>query len=282
MTVYLLPNTQKPEAMQMAGKVGNILSQAGIRLVMDKLGSSLAPQGDHVAILPEDQAYRECDIVVTLGGDGTMLHAAHKIMNNQKPLLGINIGRLGFLTCVESNELHLLNRLASGDYHVEHRSVLQASVDNAENAPYLAWNDVVLFKKYPERTITLDIYCDDILVSQFRGDGVIFSTPTGSTAYSMSAGGPIVDARLNGVVVTQICAHIGQTPPLVFASDRTLQVVPHGKLDERVAIICDGTNYHTVGPGEAITIRQSERTVPLVQFSKAKQLESIDRKLKGR
>ncbi len=146
----------------------------------------------------------------------------------------------------------------------------------------IAMNDIVLFKNAPERTISLNIACDGIQVSRFRGDGVIFATPTGSSAYSMSAGGPVLDARLGGIVVTQICAHIVQTPPLVFAADRTLHVTACGIEEETVCIVCDGQAEGALRPNLPMALGRSDVTVKLIQFKKAQQLQSIDRKLKGR
>ncbi len=282
MTVYLLINTRKAAALAVARRAGEVLLGGGAKLLLDETARHLLQQGLVATVLPEREACTACDVVVTVGGDGTMLHAARYAMQYQKPLLGVNIGRLGFLTVVEGDETDKLARLAAGQYIVERRMVLQAGT-GPHSEPCLALNDIVLFKDMPERTVALDIYCDDILVSRFRGDGIIFATPTGSTAYSMSAGGPILDARLEGVVVTQICAHIVHTPPMVVAAGRTLRAVPTpGMEEERVVIICDGRRERTLEPGQAVEIGRSEWQVPLIQFADAQQLESIDKKLKGR
>lgn len=282
MTVYMVVNSGKLRARQVACQAGKVLLACGVKLLADETGGALLEEGLNAAILPAGQAYAACDVVLSIGGDGTMLHAARYAMKYAKPLLGVNIGRLGFLTVVESDELDKLKRLASGEYNVERRTVLRADVEG-DDEPCVALNDVVLFKDSPERTISLNIFCDDILVSRFRGDGIIFATATGSTAYSMSAGGPILDARLDGIVVTQICAHIVQTPPLVVAADRVLRAVPtDGGQDEPVGIICDGTKSRVLGPGETVRISRSEWQAPLIQFADAEQLESIDKKLKGR
>lgn len=283
MTVYMVVNSGKARARQVARQAAEVLLGCGIRLLADESGRSLLEDGVNVRILPASEAYVACDVVLSIGGDGTMLHAARFTMKYNKPLLGINIGRLGFLTVVESDELDKLKRLANGEYKVEHRTVLRADVEGDNGEPCVALNDVVLFKDLPERTISLNIFCDDILVSRFRGDGIIFATATGSTAYSMSAGGPILDAQLDGMVVTQICAHIVHTPPLVVSADRVLRAVPTGDIqDEPVGIICDGIKSRVLGPGEAVRICRSEWKVPLIQLADAEQLESIDKKLKGR
>ena len=283
MTVYMVVNSSKARAQSVARQAGAVLLDCGAVLLLDESCRCLAEGGLAAQVLPAQEAYRACDIVLCIGGDGTMLHAARYTMKYGRPLLGVNTGRLGFLTVVEGNELDKLRRLAAGDYKIEQRTVLRADINGEAEPCCVALNDVVLFKETPEKTISLDIYCDDILVSRFRGDGIIFATPTGSTAYSMSAGGPILDARLEGVVVTQICAHIVQTPPLVVASNRILQAVPTADAEEEtIGIICDGIKSRVLKPNDTVQISCSEWKVPLIQFADAEQLESIDKKLKGR
>lgn len=280
MTAYLVVNTGKPKAPATARAAAQILVDSGANVLVDSdgiLGADIA----HTVLRPE-AAYRQCDVVISIGGDGTMLHTARADVEFNKPLLGINVGRLGFMASVESDELEKLHRLSAGEYSVEQRSMLCAKSGDGQTETCFALNDIVLFKVLPEKTVSLDIFCDDILVSRFRGDGVIFATPAGSTAYSMSAGGPILDARLSGMVVTQICAHILYTPPLVVADERMMRAVNTGTDDEEIIIVCDGIKSATLGIGEDVYVTRSEWSVPLIQFNGAEQLESIDKKLKGR
>lgn len=278
MKVFLVPNTTKKQALLVAAQAARILLDAGAGVILEEGIAGNAPVDEAVECLPAQAAFEACDIVATIGGDGTILHAARNTMHCQKPLIGINIGNLGFLTIVEQNELEKLSRLVQGEYTVEHRSLLKASVRGKEIG--YALNDVLLFKTRPDRAIALDIYCDDIKVSGFRGDGMIFATPTGSTAYSMSAGGPIVDARLGGIVATQVCAHVIHAPPMVFAANRTLRAVPQGAED--ICLSCDGQGSIVLPQGAEIFICQAQKTVPIVEFYDAGQLTSIDKKLKGR
>lgn len=282
MTVYIKVNTQRDTALPVALKAGDILTGDGIYVIVDGDCAHLEGEGWPKDVLTQEEAYKTCDMVLCVGGDGTILHSARNAMIFEKPILGINTGRLGFLAVLESDELEYLHCIANGEYTVEKRSVLQAKMPGRAKSIGFALNDIVLFKYSHEKTICLNIFCDEILVSKFRGDGVIFATPTGSTAYSMSAGGPIVDARVDGCVVTQICAHIVQTPPLVFSASRILKAVNIGAEDELVGIICDGTEAVMMRPGEAVEITKAEYFVPLVQLSDAKQLKAIDKKLKGR
>ena len=281
MKIYLIINRTKPEAFKLAQTAGTILAEEGAVVLLDELATRLKPAFPHTALTEQD-AFAQCDIALCIGGDGTMLHAARYAMWHNKPLIGINIGRLGFLTLIESDELEKLRRLPRGEYTVEKRGVLQTGFEENGEEIGLAWNDVVLYKKPPDKMVAMDIYCDDVLVSSFRGDGVIFSTATGSTAYSMSAGGPILDAAIDGIIVTQICAHIVHMPPMVFSATRTIRVVPHIPKGGRIPVMCDGEKSGQLKTGQSLIIKKATHTVPLIQFADADQLKSIDKKLKGR
>lgn len=279
--VFIIPNEQKSKAFEVAYLAADLLHKGGANIIIEENFEKTYHFPSYVLFLKTAQAYKECDIVLTIGGDGTMLHAAREIVTLQKPMLGINVGRLGFLTIVEKDELENLSRLLTGDYIVENRSLLQVECAGKYPLKTFALNDIVIFKENAENTITLDIYCDEIKVSGFRGDGVVFCTPTGSTAYSMSAGGPIVDASLDAIIVTQICAHIVRMPPMVLSGERILRAVPSSEFEEKIYISCDGLPSTLLDWGEPIYIKQSHQRLPLIQFEDARQLKSIDKKLKG-
>lgn len=281
MKVFLVPNRTKDKSLEVALQAADILAKNGAHLLIDEQYTPDIDGHSYIKPVKERSGYEQCDVVISIGGDGSMLHAARHILRCQKPLMGINTGRLGFLTALEYNELTKLHLLTKGEYTVEHRGLIRYDYP-AKKDFGLALNDIVLFKASAEKTIALDIYCDDIFISSFRGDGIVFSTSTGSTAYSMSAGGPIVDARLAGIIVTQICAHIVPTPPLVLAQDRVVKVVCRSTEEEKSAIVMDGVEQKEFATGDTLQISLSDQTVPLVQFHDTSQLKSVDKKLKGR
>lgn len=281
MKIFIVPNEQKIKAIEMAYIAADLLHKDGATIILEDTFQDASHFPSYVLFLSAPHAYEECDIVLTIGGDGTMLHAARDIITLQKPMLGINVGRLGFLTIVEKDELENLSRLSTGEYIIENRGLLQVEHGGKNPLKTFALNDIVVFKENAENTITLDIYCDEIKVSGFRGDGVVFCTPTGSTAYSMSAGGPIVDASLDAIIVTQICAHIVRMPPMVLSGERVLRAVPSAEFEEKIYISCDGLPGTLLDWGEPIYIKQSPQRLPLIQFEDARQLKSIDKKLKG-
>lgn len=281
MTVFIIPNLQKQQAFIVAKSAAEILMAENVCVVMEGKIKDIYDMPKGVSFLSVQTAYQTCDIVLTIGGDGTMLHVAMDTIKWGKPMLGINVGRLGFLTVIENDELENLRRLPKKDYFIENRALLQVDCEGENPLHLLTLNDVVVFKESAEKTITLDIYCDEIKVSGFRGDGVVFSTATGSTAYSMSAGGPIVDSSLDVIIMTQICAHIVRMPPMVLGGDRILRVVPTGQQEEHIYLSCDGLPSQKISYGESIIIQKAKKTLPLIQFEDARQLKSIDKKLKG-
>ncbi len=282
MTVYIIPNTTKPQAIPVALQAAGILRRAGAAILLDPaLQSSCGGEG--VEYLPQHEAAAKCDVVVTVGGDGTILHTAKECMHYNKPILGINLGRTGFLATCEVNEMEAkLARLACGDFQCDTRMLLTAVANGDREKAQTALNDVVIYKGHHPQTIDFDIYCDDILVNHCLGDGVIIATPTGSTAYSLSAGGPILDSHIQGIVVSMICAHSLNQPAMVFAADRCIRIQAnsHGRND--IFISTDGEEELCLQDGSSVQVELSRQSIRLVTFNPADQFDAIGKKLRGR
>lgn len=160
-----------------------------------------------------------CDVVAAVGGDGVMLHAAKHAAQHDKPVLCVNCGRLGYLASMESGEIGLLERVVAGDYDILKRRMLFVSHETKNGVnEYFALNDAVLGSGNIAKTIEVEVFCGDKTVMKIKGDGVIFSTPTGSTAYAFSAGGPVIDPRLDCVSLTPVCPHSFSGRTLVFSA----------------------------------------------------------------
>ncbi len=280
MTTYIVVNHQKQSANKTAEKAAEILIKSGVKVAVNETDSDFNIEG--AIKMPEQQALKTCDVIITVGGDGTILKAARKSLKYNKPILGINVGRLGFLATVEANELNLLKRLISGEYKTEQRSILCAYKNSDTKHTQTAINDVVIGKSCVAQAIDIKIYCDDTLVSDYRGDGVIISTPTGSTAYSLSAGGPVLDAEINGIVVTPLCAHSLNSPSLVFSSHRKLRVKASCEGKTKMLYSCDGQADLPLFENDEITVCADENRIKLISFNSAQQFMAIDKKLKGR
>lgn len=275
-----LTGYNKPEAAGVLLQAAQLLLAEGARVVLAAEDGFMPPDG--AVCLPGAQALTQADAVVTVGGDGTMLHAAKECARHGLPVLGINLGRTGFLATCELDEMEQkLHKLAAGEFSVEHRALLQAECTGADGS-LIALNDLVVYSGQRRQTVDLDILCDGLPVSNCRGDGVILATPTGSTAYSLSAGGPILDARIRGLVVTSICAHSLQRPAIVFAADRRITVRPGADQRGPILISSDGEREIELPAGGELRAGLSEKSVKLITFNGTDQFDAIDKKLRGR
>ncbi len=282
MTVYISPNPGKAMAYGISQRAAQILLTHGAQVLMQ---TELQEECDTMGVqyLPQKECLQKTDVILTIGGDGTILHEANLSLEYRKPILGINLGRCGFLATCEVDEMETkLSAVARGDFMLDNRMLLYVRVLGDDSWEGHALNDVVMTKGRLQQAIDFSIYCDDILVEHYRGDGVIVATPTGSTAYSLAAGGPILDSQTKGVVVTPICPHSLASPAMVFAQERKINICVGQVADEEVFISCDGAAGYSLRAGATAEVRLSDQIVQLITFSKADQFQAIDQKLRGR
>ena len=210
------------------------------------------------------------DALVVLGGDGTLLAASH-LLDRPVPVLGVNFGSLGFLTEITMPELYpTLEGVLGGDYRYEERRMLRAHVrrEGAAETTGDVLNDVVVTKAALARIIELDVTVDGLFVSAFRADGLIVSSPTGSTAYNLAAGGPILHPALDAVVLTPICPHMLTNRPLVVSDRATIEVRLRPGREGEVHITLDGQLGFPLRGGDVVTVTRSPRTIRLVKASR--------------
>ena len=228
------------------------------------------------------QADTGIDALVTLGGDGTLLRGARLLSGRAVPILGINLGRLGFLTSCGRGEAELaLRRLAGGDYTAERRMQLEAvSLDSAGTARkrWFALNDVVLHKGGFARVVHLSVSANGDPIGTYAADGIVCSTPTGSTAYSLSAGGPVVVPTVESILLTPISPHTLAIRPLVLAAETELQVHTDDGPDELLVTV-DGQVGTTFGVGDTLLVRRAERHALIVRFPGSTFFSVLTRKL---
>ncbi|HEU5169143.1 MAG TPA: NAD(+)/NADH kinase [Gemmatimonadales bacterium] len=211
------------------------------------------------------------DALVTFGGDGTLLRGARLLGSRPTPILGVNLGRVGFLTTATLETLdRALTALVSGDYEVERRQALTASVVGAQGrvrATQTALNDVAIHKGGVARVIRVNVLIEGYNVGPYGADGIIVATPTGSTAYSLSAGGPILVPGVEALVVTPICAHTLAVRPLVVPATYTIVVAPIEGWEEELLVSFDGQTGSAIGPGEAVRVQRAPNRVCLVRLA---------------
>ena len=274
MTIFLIPNLNKARAAQVTDHAVRFLLDAGAQVLLPEKAAELLER-PHLAAR---DGYSRGDVVLTVGGDGTILHAARAGLNWHKPILGINLGRTGFLATCEVEEMpEKLRLLAEGRYTLDPRGLLLARSANGWQAE--AINDVVLFGRTRMHPMDYKVYCDGCFVSSYRSDGLILATPTGSTAYSFSAGGPVLDAAADVVVLTPVCAHNAQVAPLVFAAGRRLELVADAENRDTCYACADSIAQCDLQPGDVLTVTAAPQKLQLITFYDSEQFHAIENKL---
>ncbi|HEX5723852.1 MAG TPA: NAD(+)/NADH kinase [Longimicrobiaceae bacterium] len=261
---------------------------ARLASVAEREGAELFFEPELVPLLPgarelAPEAYGELDLLLTLGGDGTLLRGARLVATLEVPVLGINLGHLGFLTSALPAELEAaFGRWLAGDYELDERMALAASVegpDGASGASYVALNDAVLHHGGSARVIRLLVRAEHEEVGTYSADGIILSTPTGSTAYSLSAGGPIVTPTVDCIVATPICPHTLGVRPLVLPADETITIEVLSPTEELILTL-DGQENERLVPGQTVVVRRAPRPVRLVRFPGQTFFSTLRRKLR--
>ena len=217
-----------------------------------------------------DELYKQADAIVVLGGDGSILDAARRAAPCKKPLLGINMGRLGFMAELEVNQISELKKLFTGEYTLDQRAMLHITVkteNGGVRAESFALNDAVISNGSVARIVDLELSANGKPVTAYRADGVILSTPTGSTAYSMAAGGPIIDPHLGCFCVTPICPHSLAARPLVFRDDTVLAIKNICQREKMLYLTVDGKINFEIYRGDSVTVTTSRLHTSLIRFS---------------
>ena len=239
------------------------LTDHGYEVIVDEYTALYAPGTE--SILRAQMASRPLDLVVVLGGDGTLLSAARVTAAIDVPLLGVNLGSLGFLTEVPLQSLYpMLDAISQGRAAVEHRSLMTCDLvrENAVHSSFLVFNDAVVNKTNLARLNTHELYIDKVFVASYRADGMIVATPTGSTAYSLSAGGPVLMPTVQALVVTPVAPHALTHRPLVVPDSAEIEIVLHSE-EEGAYLSLDGQPGVDLRDGDRVRCRRSEHQVNL-------------------
>ncbi|WP_380175342.1 NAD kinase [Kineococcus sp. DHX-1] len=271
-SVLVLAHTGRPEAVAALTKVVHRFAEAGIQTVMtpDEASALSRQDRDRVVQCELEGAVDTAELVIVLGGDGTILRAAEIVRGGDTPLLGVNLGHVGFLAEAEREEIvGTVARVAAGDYRVEERMTLDVRVvhDGVVLASSWAVNEVSVEKANRERMLELVVDVDGRPLSSFGGDGVIAATPTGSTAYAFSAGGPVVWPEVEALLVVPISAHALFARPLVIAPTSVVGVEVLPGTGDGGVLWCDGRRTFAAPAGSRVEVRRSPQTVRLARLS---------------
>jgi len=285
--IILFTNIDTDRDFRTTLKVGETLKNTGWQTVLCPISiedskelclSGLdPPPGYHFSRL--EQELDTAEMLITFGGDGTILRAARAASDHGVPILGINLGGKGFIAELEANETELLKSITNGEFNIETRVMLDVEVlrDGDVITQDFALNDIVV--KGDNKVIDMTIYGDKQKITRFSGDGTVIATPTGSTAYSMSAGGPIVDPAAKNIIITPICAHVLEARSFVLVLGRTVTVELGSKKSNPAYISVDGGSHIRIQSGDTVKVFKSKRNTHLVRLSDKSFYRKVSEKL---
>lgn len=282
--IILTPNPYRDKNFRTVREAMDILKNSGVDVRV-----CLPFEVDRTYDLPRDIRFsrldRElptADMVICFGGDGTILHMAKAATRHNIPILGVNIGTMGFMAELEAGELHALSRIASGDYTIDKRMMLDVTVHRDRDIIFhdICLNDVVITKGAVARIVHLEVKCDGVQAMECGGDGVIVATPTGSTAYSLSAGGPIVEPEAGSILVTPICSHDVASRCIVASDQRIISVSLSANARRNAYLSADGGRALRMNMGDIATIKKSHLVTQLVRLKERSFYDVVNMKFK--
>ena len=282
--VILCPNPYRDKGLTAAKAAEEILRSAGLSAVYCLPFKPEGGEGQFsVPCRPLQQELRRSDLVIAFGGDGTILHLARAASMRGIPVLGVNLGSLGFMSDLELSELALLKNLAAGRYRKEKRMMLDVSVLREGRTVYTggALNDAVVTKGAMARVVRLQVTAGEDQLGIFSGDGVVVATPTGSTGYSLSAGGPIVEPTAQNFVISPICAHTVFSKSFVLSAAGTVTVTPAEQNRKQVYLSVDGGKAFALRQGDKIRICRSRYETELLRLTDKSIYEILRTKMTG-
>lgn len=273
---FVFANLTRENVFPCAEKLVELLLKNKIETYMvPKAQESISVSG--VNYSEPENALPDVDIVFIIGGDGTILRAAKHAIKYDKPIIGINAGRLGFLSDIEAESLFEIEKLIKEGCPIEKRTVLE--IENGEKKT-LAINDVFVSKSIPGKIAELFVECNGHEVCRYRADGIVLSTPDGSTAYSMSAGGPVLDTNLNAIIMTPVCPHSLISCSVVFSPEKVITVGSSLVCGEKeLDVVVDGEMFSALKKDEKLTVKCSEKSVKFVNLSGRGFYEILNQKI---
>lgn len=263
--IGLIANPLKPNIRGFLAEVRESFEKRNLSVVLESAAAEMAGADDGCSVV---ELGAKCDLLVVLGGDGTLLWTLSHLDGNIKPIAAINAGTLGFLTCATASESEkVVEAIATGEYEVSHRSMFEATVQIGDQPEQIfhGLNEMTLIRAYDSNTVQLETRVDGHFVNHYTGDGLIIATPTGSTAYSLSAGGPILEPGSGVFVMTPICPHALANRAIVIDNDRTIELLLPEQRGQLQASI-DGRPVARIDAESTIRIRRAERQLPLILF----------------
>ena len=278
MNIFIYPNFEKNNAFKTTIESIEILLKLGFTVFMD---TNYESQINNSSVKFESiENIEKIDVIIVIGGDGTILKVSKTASKLNIPLLGINTGRLGFMASIERDNLDKLELLKTGQYKINRRNMLKIEIESGgKENEFTALNDAV-FSRSPESDLPLyTLLSNGVEVSKVMADGVIFSTPTGSTAYALAAGGPIIEPDISCIEVTQICAHSLFSRPMIFSADKKLSLKVEPRSADEISLLVDGSTVNSLTQDAKISISVSELYTQIIDINESAFYKAIDKKL---
>ncbi len=276
MRVALYPNFQKKNALRCAREVCDIIHGAGLEVMVSSEYRREFGDKTYVTFGSMEEAVETCDIFIAIGGDGTILRCAKQLVGTETKLIGVNTGTLGFMAGLEADQLDSLRRLASGDYDISKR--MTVDVKTQDGLVFTALNEISV-RSGSFRICDFDVYADGYLVGKYRADGILFSTPSGSTAYALSAGGPVIEPDLECIEMNLICPHSLFARATLFSPNRRLRLVNKTSGEESLVVSVDGEVELSIGEGDSIEIFRGRNNLNFINLIDNSFHESLCRKM---
>lgn len=286
-SVAVIANFNISDKLDAAVKTAEKLMSLGCSVIapirgLDKMKEKYPQMAEKIAFLSFDKLYKSSDAVIVMGGDGTILETARHAANAGVPVLGMNLGRLGYLAELEMNELDALGQIVKGEYTLDERSMLKVSIKSERRGNIYcgyALNDAIVSNVSTPKVIDLDLLDSGTAIASYRADGLIISTPTGSTAYSMSAGGAVVDPRLKCFCVTPICPHSLISKPMIFPDGAEIEVVNSSRREKLVCLTLDGRQTFDVYYGETVHVVKAPFAANMIRVKPRSFYQTLRKKL---
>lgn len=262
-TIGIVVKTDAQAVQRISARVMDDLRARGLHPVLDE--ASGAYLKCDAPVIPSEALGTHCDLVIALGGDGTLLKAGRALARAGVPVLGVNLGRLGFMVDIAPDEVSAsLNRILDGEYSIEERLILEATIEGSAREPDIAINDVVVRHRRFVRMLDFATYANGTFISQHRADGIILSTPTGSTAYALSSGGPMMHPALEAIALVPICPHTLSDRPLILEAGSQIAIETSSDPDNVAFYTCDGQSDIALEPGARLLVSRSPHRLRLV------------------
>ncbi len=281
MKFYIIPNMTRTNTYDVTCKLLDEINAYSCVAYMDK---SLESHFGHKAslIYGDETAYNEVDMFISVGGDGSFINVAKIATEYDKPVVCVNAGKLAYLACIEGDETHLIGKVITGGYITEKRMMLQASIEDAEGKVLYntsCVNDAVVSRSGSIRIMKLSIDCNGAPLIQYQADGAIICTPTGSTAYSLSAGGPIVDPCVESLLLTPVCPHSRFSRSVVLGGNSLLHITHDGSGE--AILSCDGQQAVNIPDGAVVSVRRSDKYASFIKIKKDTFIDILNKKISG-